>query len=251
MTDLTKTDFLVTENKHRQDLVSFSHENAPISLGIIFDFSGSMVKKMPKARAAIEEFLTNLDPEDEEFLVTFSDTPELVSGFVSNPAVIHAELLAAYPRGHTALFDAMVLATREMHTARHQRKILLLISDGGDNHSRFSESEFRHLVEEEDLQIQAIGIHDQRPSMAESRGAQVLRDLAVVTGGQYHKVDDASELPALARRMSLSLHDRYVLGYKPALAGQSGTFQKIEVKVKQRNGASRLNVYARGGYLKP
>jgi Ca-activated chloride channel family protein len=86
VTDLTRTDFVVTENKHGQELVSFSHENAPISLGIIFDFSGSMAKKMAKARTAIEEFLNNLDPEDEEFLVTFSDTPELVSGFASDPA---------------------------------------------------------------------------------------------------------------------------------------------------------------------
>jgi Ca-activated chloride channel family protein len=138
-----------------------------------------------------------------------------------------------------------------MHNARHQRRILLLISDGGDNHSRFSEGELRHLVEEEDLQIHAIGIHDQRPSMAESRGAQILKDLAAVTGGQHHTVDNIAELPALAKRISLSLHERYLLGYRPTPVGPSGTLQRIEVKVKQPKGTPRANVYARGGYRMP
>lgn len=251
VTDLSRTDFIVAEDKRSQELVSFSRENAPISLGVVLDVSGSMTKKMTKARAAVEEFLKNLDPEDEELLVTFSDEPELASGFTSDTAVIHKALLSASPRGRTALFDAVVLAIREMHNARYQRRILLLISDGGDNHSRFSQGQLRHLVEEEDLQIHAIGIHDQRPSMDESRGAQILKDLAAVTGGQHHAVDDVAELPPLARRMSLSLHDRYLLGYRPTPAGPSGTFRRIEVKVKQPKAASRVYVYARGGYRMP
>lgn len=251
VTDLSRTDFMVAEDKHPQELVSFSRENAPISLGVVLDVSGSMTKKMTKARAAVGEFLNNLDPEDEEFLVTFSDAPEFASSFTSDTAVIHKALLSASPRGRTALFDAVVLAIREMRNARHQRRILLLISDGGDNHSRFSEGELRHLVEEEDLQIHAIGIHDQRPTMEESRGAQILKDLSAVTGGQHHTVNNIAELPALAKRMSLSLHDRYLLGYRPTPAGPSGTFRRIEVKVKQPKGASRVYVYARGGYRMP
>ncbi len=153
--------------------------------------------------------------------------------------------------GQTALFDAVALAAREMRYARHQRRVLLLISDGGDNHSRFSEGELRHLVEEADLQIHAIGIHDQRASMAEARGAQILKDLAALTGGQHHTVNDIAELPALAKRMSLSLHDRYLLGYSPTPTGLSGTLQRIEVKVKQPKGDPRVYVYARGGYRMP
>jgi Ca-activated chloride channel family protein len=242
---------MLAENKLPQELVSFSRENAPISVGIIFDRSASMTKTIVKARTAVEEFLRNLDPEDEEFLVTFADAPELISVFTSEPAVIHAALLSASPRGRTALFDAVALAIREMHNSRHERRILLLISDGGDNHSRFSGGELRHLVEEEDIQIHAIGIHDHKTSMAESRGAQILKDLAAVTGGQYHPVDYVAELPALAKRISLSLHDRYLLGYRPTPAGLSGTFQRIEVKVKQPKGVPRVYVYARGGYRMP
>ena len=248
---LSQTDFMLTEDKHPQELVSFSRENAPISLGVIFDLSGSMAWKMVKARTAVEEFLKNVEPEDEEFLVTFAEVPELVSGFSSDPGVIQTALLSAIPNGRTALFDAVVLAIHQMRDARNQRKILLLISDGGDNHSRFSERELRHLVEEEDVQIHAIGIHDRAASREEYRGPGILEELAGMTGGQHHMVDNIAELPVLAARMSLSLHDRYLLGYRPTPAGPSGMFRKIEVKVKQPKGATRVYVYARRGYRMP
>jgi Ca-activated chloride channel family protein len=234
-----------------QQLQSLSRENAPISLGIVVDLSGSMANKLGKTLAAVNEFLSNLEPEDEEFLVTFADTPELRVPFTSDQSAIRTALAGAAPRGSTALFDAVALAMRQMRTAHNDRKVLFLVSDGGDNHSRYTEHELFKELEEADLQIHAIGIHDGMASMDEKRGPWILEDLAGVTGGQHHMVRNIGELPAIATRMSLSLHDRYLLGYHPTTPGQPGKFRKIEVKVKQPKGANRLSVFARRGYRMP
>jgi Ca-activated chloride channel family protein len=239
------------EEKRPQQVVSFSRDNAPISLGIVFDVSGSMANKIDKARAAVNEFLKELEPGDEAFLVIFADKPELRTTFTSDTSVISTALLFATPRGSTALFDAVAMAVRHMRGAQHQRRILFLVSDGGDNHSRLTERELRHLVDEEDVQVHAIGIHDHPGAMEERRGPWILEDLANMTAGRHHMVNDINELPELASRMSTALHDRYILGYKPTPAGPSGAFRRIEVKVKQPKGAPRLSIYARRGYRMP
>lgn len=248
--NLVQADFTLLEEKHPQKILSLSRENAPVSLGIVVDLSGSMANKIRKTHTAVNEFLKNLEPEDEEFLVAFADWPELKLGFTSDPSGIYDALFGVVPRGSTALFDAIALAIRQMHGAKNQRKVLFLVSDGGDNHSRLTERELRRLVEEEDVQIHAIGIHDAPSSREEMRGPWILEDLAQMTGGQHHMVSDSTELPELAARMSLSLHDRYLLGYRPSPPGLSGTFRRIGVKVRQPRG-SRLSVYARRGYRMP
>ncbi len=244
---LLSTDFTLLEDGKLQQIQSLSRENAPISLGIVVDLSGSMANKLQKTLAAVNEFLSNLEPEDEEFLVTFADTPELRLPFTSEPSAIGTALSGAAPRGSTALFDAVALAMRQMRGAHNQRKVLFVVSDGEDNHSRFTERELLRALEEEDLQIHAIGIHDGMASM----GPRVLENLAKMTGGQHHMVRDIAELPAIAARMSLALHDRYLLGYRPTPPGQPGKFRKIEVKVKQPKETSRLYVFARRGYRMP
>jgi Ca-activated chloride channel homolog len=250
--NLLKTDFKLLEEKRPQEILSFSRENAPVSLGIVVDLSGSMANKIRATHTAVDEFLKNLEPQDEEFLVTFADRPELRLPFTSDSSEIYDALTGAAPHGSTALFDAVALAIRQMRGARNQRKVLFLVSDGGDNHSRLTEHELRRLVEEEDVQIHAIGIHDTGASMDkdETRGPWVLEELANMTGGQHYMVRDAERLPELAAKMSLALHDRYLIGYRPTPPGPSGLFQRIEVKVAQPKG-SRLSVYARRGYRMP
>lgn len=140
---------------------------------------------------------------------------------------------------------------RHMHGAHNPRRVLFLVSDGGDNHSRFTEGEVRRLVEEEDVQIHAIGIHDRAGSREEMHGPRTLEELANMTGGLHYEVDDIRELPQLAARMSVALHDRYLLGYTPRPPGLPGKFRKIQVKLIQPKGAPRLYVYARSGYRMP
>ena len=138
-----------------------------------------------------------------------------------------------------------------MRSAQNRRRVLFVISDGGDNHSRLTERELRHLLDEEDVQIHAIGIHDHMAGPDEARGPGILEDLARITGGQHHMVEKIDELPAIAKQMGLALHDRYVLGYKPTPIGDAGTFRRIDVKVVQPAGKAKVYVYARRGYRLP
>ena len=246
---LAAPDFILKEEKATQAVVSVSRETAAVSLGVVLDVSGSMAVKMVKARVALKEFLKNLESDDELFLVTFADRPELRIPFTSEPAAIQDAILVSRPGGSTALYDAIALAMSEMHKAQKQRKVLFLVSDGGDNNSRLTERELRRLVDEEDVQIHAIGIHDSFDRMDEARGPWILEDLAKMTGGQHHMVTNIGELPHLAAKMSLGLHEYYLLGYRPTPPGQSGTFRRIEVQLVPRT--SRARVYARKGYRMP
>ena len=249
--NLTTDNFVVKDEKARQAVTSLSRENAPVSLGVVFDLSGSMGSKIAKARAAVHEFLRNLEPQDEMFLVTFADRPELRIGYTNDPAVVENGLLFGKPGGSTALYDAVALAMDQMRKAQNRRRVLFLVSDGGDNHSRLTERELRHRVEEEEVQIHAIGIHDGSDRMDEARGPWILEDLAKMTGGQHHMVRDLGELPDLAAKMSTALHEYYVLGYRPTPAGLSGTFRRITVQVVRGTSTSRVWVYARRGYRMP
>lgn len=174
--------------------------------------------------------------------MSFADTPELRLSFTSDPSSIRSALSFAPPRGSTALFDAVALAVCEMHSARNRRGVLFLISDGGDNHSRLTERELRSMLDEQDVQIHAIGIHDHMASPEESRGPWILEDLARMTGGQHHMVENIDELPAKTKQMGLALHDRYLLRYSPTPLGESGMFRKIEVKVVQTDANAKVYV---------
>ncbi len=210
-----------------------------------------MASKIAKVHVAVGALLDNLEPGDEEFLVTFADQPELLLPFTSDPSAIRSALSFAQASGSTALFDAVALATHQMRSANNRRRVLFLISDGGDNHSRLTERELRHLLDEEEVQIHAIGIHDHMASREEFRGPGILEDLARMTGGQHHMVENIDELPAMAAQMGLALHDRYLLGYRPTPLGPSGAFRRIDVKLVRPKGAPRLYVYARRGYRVP
>lgn len=249
--NLGPSNFVLKEEKTPQTVLSVSRENAPISLGIVFDLSGSMSAKMEKAHAAIHEFLKNIEPEDEMFLVTFADRPELRVSFTDDPAAIESALLFAKPGGSTALYDAVALTMAQMRRANNRRKVLFLVSDGGDNHSRLTERELRRQIEEEDVQIHAIGIHDSSDRMAEARGPWILEDLAKLTGGQHHMIADLSELPIMAAKMSNALHEFYVLGYRPSPPGLAGTYRRITVQLARGVTTSRVWVYARRGYRMP
>jgi VWFA-related protein len=249
--NLGRANFILTEEKERQEIISFSHETAPVSIGILVDFSGSMAYKIAKVRLAVDALLDNVEPEDEEFLITFSEAPELRLPFTTDKEAIRQALSFAQPSGRTALFDAVSLAVEEMRNAQNRRKVLFLISDGGDNHSRVTKRQLRSLLDESDVQIHAIGIHDGGMSREEVSGPWVLEDLAEITGGQHHMIKDLGEIPALAARMSLALHDRYLLGYQPTPPGPSGAFRRIEVKLVEPKRKGRLYIFARRGYVMP
>jgi len=249
---LDRNNFEVYEGKSPQEIRYFSGEDAPASIGIILDISGSMKSKIERAREAVIEFLQTANPQDEFFMITFSDKPEEVSDFTQRTEDVQQRLLFTSAKGRTALLDAIYLGISKMRRAKYQRKALLIISDGGDNHSRYTEREIRSMVKEADVMIYAVGIYDRQfMTMEEYLGPELLRNISEVTGGYAFTIDNPNDLANVAKAIGMMLRNQYLLGYRPAKAHQDGKWHKVKVifkrpKVPKLSGAFR--VYARSGY---
>jgi len=252
VTGLEKENFQLYEGNSSQEIRSFSSEDAPVSLGVIFDSSGSMSSKMDRAKEAVIEFFKTANPQDEFFMVTFSDEPEEVSDFTSSVDEIQNKLVFAVPRKRTALLDAIYVGISKMRHAKYAKKALLIISDGGDNHSRYTENEIKSLVKEADVMIYAIGIYDRYASAVEERlGPQLLSDITELTGGRAFTIDNPNDLADVATKIGVELRNQYVLGYRPSKIVRDGKWRKIKVKLLPPKGLPPLKVYARTGYYAP
>jgi len=252
VTGLEKDNFQLFEGSAAQEIRSFSSEDAPVSLGVIFDSSGSMSSKMDRAKEAVIEFFKTANPQDEFFMITFSDEPEQVSDFTSSVDEIQNRLVFAIPRHRTALLDAIYMGISKMRQAKYAKKALLIISDGGDNHSRYTENEIKSLVKEADVMIYAIGIYDRYASAVEERlGPQLLTDISELTGGRAFTIDNPNDLADVATKIGVELRNQYVLGYRPTKVVRDGKWRKIKVKLLPPKGLPPLRVYARTGYYAP
>jgi Ca-activated chloride channel family protein len=252
VTGLEKNNFFLYEDNHPEAIKSFSTEDAPVSIGVIFDMSGSMANKILRARDSILEFLKTSNPQDEYFVIGFNDRPELIEDFTSSTEQIE-ERLANVQAGHrTALLDAIYFGLDKMKQARYPRKALLVVSDGGDNRSRYTEGEVRSVVRESGVQIYSIGIFDPAAATTEERlGPLLLNDISDETGGRLFKVDDVSEMGDIAAKISSELRNEYVLGYTPANEKHDGKWRKVKVKLVAPPGLPALTVHARNGYYAP
>ncbi len=252
VTGLEKENFQLFEGNTPQEIRTFSSEDAPVSLGVIFDSSGSMSSKMDRAKDAVVEFFKTANPQDEFFMITFSDEPEEVSDFTSSVDEIQSKLVFAVPRRRTALLDAIYMGVSKMRQAKYPKKALLIISDGGDNHSRYTENEIRSVVKEADVMIYAIGIYDRYASAQEERlGPQLLSDIAELSGGRAFTIDNPNDLGDVATKIGVELRNQYVLGYRPNKIVRDGKWRKIKVKLLPPKGLPPLRVYARTGYYAP
>ena len=252
VTGLDKENFEVYENKQEQELRTFSSEDAPVSIGVIFDMSGSMSSKIERAREAVIEFFKTANPQDEFFMIAFADKPQEVSDFTSSVEDIQGKLVYTVPKGRTALLDAIYLGVSKMHQAKYTKKALLIISDGGDNHSRYTEGEIKSTVKEADVMIYAIGIYDHYfPTEEERLGPALLSDIAELTGGRAFTIDNPNDLGDVATKIGIELRNQYVLGYRPKNPGHDGKWRKIKVKLIPPKGLPPLRVYAKTGYYAP
>lgn len=252
VTGLEKDNFAVYEGDTKQDIRHFSSEDAPISLGVIFDLSGSMSDKIEKSRDAVVEFFKTANPQDEFFMITFADRPELLADFTQDVEEIQGKLVYSIPKGKTSLLDAIYLGLSKMKKATHQKKALLIISDGGDNNSRYTENEIKSMVKEADVQIYAIGIFDMAPRTDEERlGPQLLSEVTDVTGGRTFTLDNVNELADVASKIGIELRNQYVLGYRPRNPAHDGKWRKIKVKLNPPKGLPPLRVYNKTGYYAP
>jgi Ca-activated chloride channel homolog len=252
VTGLEKENFQLFEGNSAQDIRTFSSEDAPVSLGVIFDSSGSMSSKMDRAKDAVIEFFKTANPQDEFFMITFSDEPEQVSDFTNSVDEIQNKLVFAVPRKRTALLDAIYMGVSKMRQAKYPKKALLIISDGGDNHSRYTENEIRSVVKEADVMVYAIGIYDRYASAIEERlGPQLLSDITELSGGRAFTIDNPNDLGDVATKIGIELRNQYVLGYRPNKVVRDGKWRKIKVKLLPPKGLPPLRVYARTGYYAP
>jgi Ca-activated chloride channel homolog len=252
VTGLDKENFQVFEDKQQQEIRHFSSEDAPVSIGVIFDMSGSMTSKIERAREAVVEFFKTSNPQDEFFMITFADEPEQVSDFTSKVEDIQGKLVYCVPKGRTALLDAIYLGVNKIRTAKYQKKALLIISDGGDNHSRYTEGEIKSVVKEADTLIYAIGIYDHYfPTEEERLGPELLSEVSEITGGRAFTIDNPNDLADVATKIGIELRNQYVLAYRPTRPSHDGKWRKIKVKLIPPKGLPPLRVYAREGYYSP
>jgi Ca-activated chloride channel family protein len=252
VTGLEQEDFFVFENNGQQKIKTFSCEDAPVSIGIVFDLSGSMSSKLIRAREAILQFIKTANPQDEFFVIGFNDRPELIEDFTSSVEDIEARLATVRSGHRTALLDAIYFGLVKMKEARHERKALLVVSDGGDNRSRYTEGELRAQVRESDVEMYSIGIFDPYAATPEERsGPLLLNDLSEETGGRMFRVDDVAEMGDIAEKISTELRNQYVIGYKPSDLTRDGKWRKVKVKLVPPQGLPPLTVHARTGYYAP
>jgi Ca-activated chloride channel family protein len=253
VTGLEKDNFLLSDNGQLQQIRHFSSEDAPISLGVIFDVSGSMSNKIDKSRDAVVEFFRTANPQDEFFVITFSEKPEMLADFTQSIEDIQSRLIYVQPKGRTSLLDAIYLGMTRMRKAHHEKKALLIISDGGDNHSRYTEGEIKSMVKESDVQIYGIGLYDRDfgKTPEEREGPELLTEITEVTGGRTFAISSPTELADVATKIGIELRNQYVLGYRPTNPARDGKWRKIKVKLNPPKGLPPLHVYAKTGYYAP
>ena len=252
VTGLDKENFFLYENNLQEKIKTFSCEDAPVSIGVIFDLSGSMSNKIIRARDSISQFLKTANPQDEFFVIGFNDRPELIEDFTSSVDDIDARLATVQAGHRTALLDAIYFGLSKMKQAQYQRKAILIVSDGGDNRSRYTENEVRLVVRESDVQIYSIGVFDSMaPTEEERQGPMLLNDISTATGGRMFQVDDVADMADIATKISAELRNQYVLGYRPDSQKRDGKWRKLKVKLVPPPGLPPLTVHARNGYYAP
>jgi Ca-activated chloride channel family protein len=252
VTGLDKQNFQIFEDNRAQLIRAFSCDDAPVSIGIILDMSGSMTDKIVRARGALLQFMQTSNPLDEFFVIGFNERPFLLSDFTSDVNKVEANLANLHPERRTALLDAIYLGLQKMKQAKWPRKALLIISDGGDNNSRYTEGEVRSAVRESDVQIYALGIFDAEvPTVEEQNGPLLLNAITSDSGGRLFRVDDLAEMSDIASRISAELRDEYVLGYSTNDLKMDGKWRKVKVKLLPPPGLPPLTVHARTGYYAP
>jgi len=249
VTGLEREDLQLWEDKIEQKLDYFSSEDSPLSIGLIFDSTGSMSDKISTARDAAVTFLKTGNPEDEYFLVTFSQDARLAENFTTDISRLQNRLIFSPAKGLTPLFDAVYMGLDKMKRAAHKRRALLLITDGEDNHSRYSFRDIKEFIKEQDVQLFAIGIVNPFGELSRGRsGRAIIEDLVQITGGRAFFPDSVHELEDICSKIAVELRNQYVLGYHSTNDAKDGNWRKIRLKVNPPKGISGLSVRGKSGY---
>ncbi len=251
VTGLTKEAFTIFDNNEEQQITFFSDADAPVSLGILFDVSDSMSgEKIRKAQKALERFIDTSHPSDEYFLIAFNNRAKLLMDRTRDGEAVLRKLTLVDPRNNTALYDAVYLGIEKVTRGAHQKKAILIISDGQDNASRYNFGEVRRLLKESDVVVYAVGILNGKDSssMDGMQGQAFLDELTGVTGGKAFYPQTNVEMDEIFARIALELRHQYSVGYTPKDFQPDGKYHKVKVKVKPPRGLPRLTIRSREGY---
>jgi Ca-activated chloride channel family protein len=250
VTGLEKENFHVFDDKVEQTITAFSSDDEPIALGFIFDTSGSMKGALPQGRAAAAEFLKMANPEDEFFLVEFDNNPRLVIPLSSRTSEIGLEVAMTKSGGSTALIDGLFMGIHEIHKSKKTKKALVLISDGGENHSRYSPGEIKNVIKESDVLIYTVVISGSDFNPDAAAGLEMMNGIAEMSGAHMFN-GRGNALSDIAEKIGIELRNRYVLGYSPRDQKRDGKYHKIEVRVSPPRGLPKLRAHWRTGYYAP
>jgi Ca-activated chloride channel homolog len=263
---LRAENFNVLEDQAPQQIASFTAEDAPCSVGLVLDISGSMRNALDGAKGVAHAFFQTANPEDEFLLVTVSTQPDASSGFTTDIADLDESIGRASPGGMTALIDTLYLGLNSMRKARQPRRALLILSDGMDNYSRYSKGELMRAALEADVQIYTIIVGNGsgggsmggapfRPSLIakpidqarQHEGPNMLEELSEKTGGLHFRAQNDREAKEAAIKAGRAIRNQYMIGYQPTSSGATGKWRRIRVK----SNVPKVNVYARSGYYTP
>jgi Ca-activated chloride channel family protein len=243
VTGLEREHFRVFEEKVEQTVSQFTQETAPISVGILFDISGSMKDNIHTARNSVARFLEAGNPDDEFFLVSFNQKTTLVQSFTHQSSSIRNQISFSNPGGRTALYDAVYLGLETIRDAKNEKKALILITDGEDNSSRYTSSEVREFAKESDVQIYSIGEEGKL-----GYGRSEIQNIVGLTGGRAFFPNNFNELDYYIDLIHAELRNQYVLGYVPKNKARDGKWRRLKVKLEPPEGLPKLIVHAKEGY---
>jgi len=243
-------DFTLLDEKTPQEIKYFSSEDSPLSLTVVLDASGSMATQIRSARQAVFDLFKSSNPEDEFRVITVSSRPTSVASIGASMEEVCENLNQVKPSGFTSLWDAIYLGVSEMKGSQFRRKAMVVISDGGDNHSRYTENEIKSILEESDMLVYAVGLFDPRANRLEERlGPLRLDEVTGVTGGRVFPAHSAQEMNDAIQKINRELRNQYVLGYSPSANPElKGKWHKLKVHLNREPEKSNLRVYARKGY---
>lgn len=250
VTGLDRHNFEVFEDKVKQNIAFFRDEDVPVSVGIVFDVSGSMKGKLDRAREALKAFIQTCHDQDDFFLVGFNQRANLIAEFTDGDTLSN-KLTLIDPKGQTALYDASYLAIEKVKQGRHTKRAILLISDGQDNSSRYTYGELRKLLKEANVQIYSIGIVEMGGGAGgtlDMQGQGILEEISQTTGGKAFFPRSPAELEDATTRIALELRHQYSIGYEPSNEKRDGKWRKISIKVSPPRGLPKLNVRSKEGY---
>jgi len=256
VTDLAKENFRILEDGVEQPITYFATEKTPVSVGFLFDSSASMRNKMHQSSEAAAAFFKTANKDDEFFLVEFNERAKLSVPFTSDVNEVYERVAHARPLGRTSLLDAIHLALEQMKGARHTRKAIVIVSDGGDNRSRYTFGEIKNAMLESDVQVYSMGIFDpedrRKRTPEEKNGPHLLGELAAESGGKHFSVDNLNDLPAISSQIGEELRSQYVLGYTPPSPDKDGKYHQIKLTLTSApSEAGRLDLRYRRGYFAP